>query len=149
MPIGSTSVWDMAEETTEQDTVENPVEVYQGEFVSDLKMLVTQYIEEFFGDKMMYCGGKIPKKFLHCPKRLSMVMNYNILKGVDRAYESLAENISSEAVQKARMSGDATWDIRLVNETLKMLSQARIPRQFAGGMMCMYLELVEGVDIGF
>lgn len=104
------------------------------------------YIDSFFADKMMHCGGKIPKRFLHDKKRVSRVVNYSISKGVKRCYIALKPTITPEEREEAKRKGDSTSDIKLVNETLKMLARARIPQQYAGGMLVMYLEFVEGVS---
>lgn len=117
-----------------------------GEFLEDLKKLATQYIDQFFQDKRMHCGGSIPKYLLHCPQRLSRVMNYDIVRSVDTAYIALEQTVSVEEAANARRFGGATSDIKLVNETLNLLARSGIPQQFAGGMLLMYLEFVEGVE---
>ncbi len=103
------------------------------------------HIDSFFADKMMHCGGKIPKRFLHDTKRVSRVVNYTISKGVKKCYIALKPTITAEEKEEAKRKGDSTRDIKLVNETLKMLAKSGVPQQFAGGMLVMYLEFVEGV----
>jgi hypothetical protein len=112
-------------------------------FFGDLKCLIRQYIEHFFQDKTFYCGGKIPKNILITDRNISIVANYDIIKGVQRAYSSLKEDpISLECL------GEVTGDIRMVSSILDNLAKSSVPQQFAGGMMLLYLELVVGVDIG-
>ena len=120
---------------------EAQIKTFAQDFFSDVKALAKQYMEQFFGDKMLHCGGKIPKSFLFAERRISMVLNYDIIKGVERAYKALDN-------QEKLNSGEVTDDIKLVNETLNLLSRSGIPQQFAGGMMCLYLEFIEGIDIG-
>lgn len=117
-------------------------------FAGDVKALAKQYVEQFFRDKMMHCGGKIPKSFLFNERRMSMVLNYDIIKGVDKAYAALEPTIDEDELAEARQTGEPTRDIELVINTLHLLSSSGIPQQFAGGMLCMYLEFVEGVEIG-
>jgi len=117
-------------------------------FYSDIKYLAKMYIERFFKDKMLYCGGKIPRNWLFEERRVLMVLNYDIVKGVDRAYKYLEDTLERDEVERAKITGEATYDIKLVNDTLNLLARSGIPQQFAGGMMCMYIEFVEGVDIG-
>jgi hypothetical protein len=102
-------------------------------------------IDKFFADKMMHCGGRIPKKLLHDPTTISMVINTSIKKGVRLAYRLLEHTITVEEAMLAKKTGDSTKDIKLVNETLQLLASSRVPQQFAGGMLVMYIELVEGV----
>ena len=117
------------------------------EFVSNVRILAKKYIEDFFKDKMLHCGGKIPKSFLNSDRRISMVMNYDVIMGIDHAYFALEKTIPQEELERARNTGETTADIVLVNETLYTLAKSGIPQQFAGGMMCLYLEFIEGVDI--
>lgn len=72
-------------------------------------------------------------------------MNYDIIKGVDHAYVALKDLVSSEEEARASLTGDATADIKLVTKTLNFLARSGVPQQFAGGMMVLYLEFVEGV----
>jgi hypothetical protein len=125
----------------------NPRELQQftEQFADKVRELAVDYIDKFFGDKKLCSGGKIPKYMLHCPKRISMVMNYDIVKGVNHAYRVLREMATPEKVKRASMIGEATDDIKLVNETLNLLSRSGVPQQFAGGMMILYLEFCEGV----
>lgn len=126
----------------------NPREMQQFTegFADKVRELAVSYIDKFFADKKMCSGGKIPKYMLHCPKRISMVMNYDIIRGVDHAYRALQDMVSPEEEDRASITGEATQDIKLVTETLGFLARSGIPQQFAGGMMIMYLEFIEGVN---
>lgn len=98
------------------------------------------HVDKFFAGRMFHCGGNIPRRMLHCPFRLDGVVNESICTAVDRAYACMGGRRRSK-------SGETDWDIRMVNETLKILSKSGIPQPFAGGMLLMYLEFVEGIDI--
>lgn len=112
-------------------------------FFGDLRCLVSQYIQQFFKDKSFSGGGKIPNSILVTDRNISIVANYDIIKGVQRAYSNLKEHpLASESL------GEVTGDIRLVSSILQELAKSSIPQQFAGGMMLLYLELVIGIDIG-
>lgn len=112
-------------------------------FFSDLTYLISQYIQCFFKDKSFCCGGKIPKNILTTDRNISIVANYDIINGVQRAYSSLKEHPSFQ-----ESLGEVTGDIRLVSSILQELAKSNIPQQFAGGMMLLYLELIVGIDIG-
>lgn len=127
---------------------ENVIKVFAQDFYSDVKALARQYMEYFFQDKMLHCGGKIPKSLLFTERRISMVLNYDIVMGVERAYKYLEPMLNPQDVEYAKQSGEATDDIKLVNEALSLLARSGVPQQFAGGMMCLYLEFVEGINIG-
>ena len=116
------------------------------EFILNVKTRAKTCIDSFFKDKMLHCGGRIPKSFLNSERRISMVMNFDISKGIDKAYEALEKTMSQEELEHARNTGETTDDIKLVNESLYLMSKSGIPQQFAGGMLCLYLEFIEGVD---
>lgn len=117
-------------------------------FKGDAQTIVRGYIEKFFKGKMLHCGGKIPKSLLLSERRISLVLNYDIVRGVDRAYNCMEEFLTVEDKKIAQSCGEVTNDIKLVTETLKLLSKSSVPQQFAGGMLLLYLEFVEGIDIG-
>lgn len=134
------------EETFEERMPEIVERSTSQEFASNVKILAKRYIDSFFKDKMLHCGGKIPKSFLNSDRRISMVMNFDISKGIDTAYEALEKTMSQEELDRARNTGETTDDIKLVNESLYLMAKSGVPQQFAGGMLCLYLEFVEGVD---
>ena len=119
---------------------------FSNTFQKDVLALSKHYIEQFFSDKMFYCGGTIPKYLLFSDSRVSMVLNYDITQGVKRAYKYLEPFYGIDPKNKS--SGESGEDILMVINILNMLEKAGVPQQFAGGMMCMYIELVEGIDIG-
>lgn len=127
---------------------EKELRAFAQRFPDDVRGVVRGYIERFFKNKMLHCGGKIPNSLLFSERRISIVLNYDIIKGVDRAYASLAHLRTIEDVKTAKENGEVTSDIKLVNETLYLLSRSSVPQEFAGGMMLLYLEFVEGIDIG-
>jgi len=135
----------LVEEETQEELESSELEKFTEEFADKVRELAIYYIDNFFQDKKLCSGGKIPKYMLHCPKRISMVMNYDIIKGVDHAYLALKHLVAPEEESKASLTGEATADIKLVTQTLGFLARSGIPQQFAGGMMIMYLEFVEGV----
>jgi hypothetical protein len=135
-------------EETGEDSEEAEV-VYLEDFSRNFKSyafnLAKQYIISFFSDKTMYCGGKIPKKILLTEKNIDIVLNYDIIKGVNLVYNSLKNQIKESSVSP--VLGETTEDIVIVLETLKLLSKSGIPQELAGGMLILYLRWVEGYDI--
>jgi hypothetical protein len=123
---------------------EQSIKSFAQSFHEDVNVLAKQYMAQFFKDKMLYCGGKVPHKMLFAERSLSMVLNYDIIKGVEKAYEILEPTVPFAESEAAKISGDITSDIRLVNEILGLLAKSGVPQQFAGGMMILYLEFIEG-----
>lgn len=125
------------------ETSDKKIKKFAQNFHNDVHSLAKHYIYQFFSDKTMFCGGKIPKRVLD--KRISIVINYDISAGVLQAYDAMAELIKDECL---RNTNEISSDIKLVNETLNLLAKSGVPQQFAGGMLLLYLEFVEGVEIG-
>lgn len=111
---------------------------------------VKNCLDTFFQDKNMHCGGKIPKYILTDPKKINLVSKLSLLDGVDIAYESMknmtVDNEEDEKNKHKNMS-EITEDIKMVNETLKLLSKSGIPQKYAGGVMLIYLKYVKGIKI--
>ena len=118
-------------------------EDFYGKFKVDVQELAKDIISQFFADKELYCGGKIPDRMMHTPEYITLVLNTDITHAIQRAYCSLLEPcdfISSE--QNDALVSD---DILLVLAILRECSRLGIPKEMAGGLMVMHLELVEGV----
>jgi len=87
----------------------------------------------FFCDKQFTWGGPIPASKLHSNRNVRRVMNTTISEGVSKFYA-------------------AVWDEwpnaqqRLV-DVLNQCAKRHIPKQFAAGIMLMYFNLCEGVQI--
>ena len=113
------------------------------EFKCNAKSLAKQYVEQFFKDKSLHIGGKIPNKFLHNEKRISMILNYTVCDGIDHSIKALAMTYPEMAND---INQKVSRDSELIKEVLVDIGNARIPKEFAGGILCVYLELIEGVD---
>ena len=100
--------------------------------------LAKMHIQGFFKDKFLHTGGKVPKTVMLQEKRIHKVVNYSIISGVENAYNAIGDSLPEEE------------DIRLVIDTLHKIGTYRhedgccIPIEFRGGLLCLYLELVEG-----
>jgi hypothetical protein len=93
------------------------------------------------------CGSQIPKSWLRDHKRVSQLCNVSINDAVEKVYNWTGPRITAADQKNARTTGDATWDIVLVNETLQLLVRDSIPQKYAGGMLLMHLELCEGLFV--
>ena len=111
-------------------------------FQSDFKHLAAHHIKLFFKNKPFYCGGKIPKNMLINCDNILTVINYDIIDSVKKSYFFLRNHDSA-----TQLLGEVTGDIRLVSSILHKLSAERVPQQFAGGMLILYLKYVEGVEV--
>ena len=122
------------------------LKAFANDFPKDSEALVKQYMEYFFADKKLHCGGSVPKSMLLNNRRVSMVLNYDICKAADRVYKYTSSNKDLDDGDDEKESFPN--DIDLVLNALKTLQDALIPKQFIGGMICLYVEFIEGVYIG-
>lgn len=89
------------------------------------------HMHRFFFDKRLHTGGAVSRSFLYHQNRLDMVMRMTLCDGVDRAYAAMGDCEEGQ-------------DIRTVIDILNLLARSGVPQRYAGGMLCVYLELVEG-----
>jgi hypothetical protein len=116
---------------------------YKGKFLPDLTELAKQYIVNFFADKEMHCGGPIPTRILLTQRNISLVMNASVEATLPRIYSCIEPHFE----QLDADSGLLAEDVKLVISILKQCSQAGIPKEFATGILVVYLECCEGLNL--
>lgn len=120
----------------EQETVEFSLE--------DTKWLAKYYIDLFFKDKTMYCGGPIPNSFLYKDRYISAVLNLDICNGMDFIYDAIGAKYTEKQLRHLERQGQLPEDVKYVIAKFRDLAKAGIPKQFAVGILLIYLELCEG-----
>lgn len=144
MPIES----DIDEEVFEDELLEEELEVvedvYAGVFVEDIQVLAKEYINRFFVTQEMYCGGKIPDRFLFTEENISLVMNTNLEDGVRQAYKIIENDghYSSDAVESL-----VPDDVKLVIRVMNTCAKLSIPPEFIPGIVLLYLQYCEGMAV--
>lgn len=115
------------------------------EIIEDAGEKVGDCIKRFFSDKKMHYGGPIPEKLITSHNYLKLVANAEIGPCVDRAYEVLKDcPINCESTD-----GFVADDIRLVISIIRKCYKKQIPQNFVGGLILMYLEFCEGLDVEY
>ena len=107
------------------------------EFKQNANSLVVHHLSNYFKDKMLHTGGNVPDQLLNSHKRISMVLNYTVSNGVDHAHERLE-------FSEGRNNDDENSE--LIVTVLHGIAKSGVPKEFAGGMLCLHLELIEGID---
>lgn len=137
----------------DEDIYENSTKVHYKIFdnceyyVNNVEEFAKQQIVRFFSDKELHCGGKIPHSLLENSKRVNLVINLDLDSSIKIFYDFSEKSIPEDELLRSKRTGEVSWDIILINDTLKILAQSGVPQQFAGGMLLIYLELVKGYDI--
>lgn len=137
------------DEFDEFDFEDNPKDFIFDEQPQNENDFAHFHVAKYFQDKSMHCGGKIPKYLLRDAKRFDAVLKLDIIAGVELAYKFLADLITPEDERNVLLNGDSTIDIKMVTSTLNQLSKSGVPQQFAGGMLLMHLEFIEGIKIDY
>lgn len=118
-------------------------------YTNNMEDFAKQQILKFFSGKELHCGGKIPHSLLENSKRVNMVVNLDLDSSINIFYNHSEGTMSQEELERYKKTGEVSWDIILVNDSLKLLAKSGVPQQFAGGMLLIYLELVKGYEIKF
>lgn len=124
----------------DDDSAECP---YKGEFLADVRERAIQCITSFFSEKEMHCGGPIPSRLLLTQRNISLVLNSSVEITLSKIYDSIEPHFE----QLDPESGLVAEDVKLVISVLKQCSQAGIPKEFATGILVIYLECCEGLDL--
>jgi len=127
-----------------QDYSENYVPPKDGivlDFDRNGSFLAKYFLHKFFKDYSLHIGGSIPLDMLYTDRRLNKVLHLSFVEGVDHAHAAF-----SKLGVKESDSHSVPDHVMLIITTLGKLSKAGIPRCYAGGMLCLYLELVEGIE---
>lgn len=131
-------------EDVSESEITDAAEAYTNVFLGDVNELSRQYIERFFADREMHCGGGIPDYLLFSKYNISLILNTNIENGVKRAYHAIAQ---AERFPPCVDSGIVPDDVKLVMAILKQCAKVGIPKEFAAGVMLLHLEYCEGISI--
>ena len=119
-------------------------ENFLSSFTGDLSQFVSECIFNFFRDKEMYYGGPIPPKMMLADNYIKLVASSNTCNDIDRAYFLLSKTGINTEVENENLVSD---DVRLILQILDQCVKTRVPKCFRGGIILMYLELCEGIEL--
>jgi hypothetical protein len=134
------SVFQKEEESFEdysEEFVTYAVDIYQ-----DFNKVAENFIYGFFCNAELSCGGPIPKKLLFSPDYITLVLNTKAARGIELAHQMIETHneIADEPIEEMEA-------IKLVQESLDDFAHSGVPKQLAGGILLMYLELVKGISM--
>lgn len=137
---------DPAQPQTEEREEELPEildESFFGDFLPDVQATIRDLIGRYFDGKEMYCGGEIPKSVLHAEEYVSLVLNTDVISGMDIVYDAIARSGQYQTESEHGVSEDVKHVIDLIHEIKKF----GVPKPFITGILLMHLELCEGMSI--
>lgn len=111
---------------------------------AETRELALQWIQKFFAGREMYYGGPIPAQSLLTSKYIDFVLYVNLFVATTAVYLSM--EVKDDLMSEESSSG-VTDDMRWVVSFIHQATKLRVPPDFRGGLMLMYLELCEGIDI--
>jgi hypothetical protein len=109
-----------------------------------LKSKARTAIKIYFADKQFHCGGPIPRRCLDSERYLCWVLNPDLFAAVSTAFDALA-NAHHPSTTKTFCG--LPQDSRLVLAIMDGACRRGIGKDFAPGLMLIYLELCEGVEV--
>ena len=133
-------------QTEKEDAGTSQKEEYYKQCLWDAQAYAKVCIGVFFQDKAMYCGGSVPKRLLQAPQYVSLVLNTDVMDGVDVAYQSL-RRASHQVTWETDEATTVPREVKFVIAILNHCKTLDIPKVFATGLMLMYLEICEGVNV--
>ena len=110
----------------------------------DFKDLASTYLTLFFKNKIDDDGFAIDLEDLLTDRNISMVLNFDICDGMPLIYESLKKVYNKEK-RKGKLPDDIKFILKMFNECSKM----SIPKNFASGLVAVYIEMCKGCKINF
>ena len=135
------SVKEFTEEVDyEEDEIQDAYTECKDGFLINQNELIRGYIQKFFADKEMHCGGKISQSLMLSPKSIHLVRNMTFEEGLNIAYAVLDEFLRPDL-------GDGfPKEIRLVINILTECAAKHIPKERAPGILLLYLNFCEGFE---
>jgi len=118
-------------------------ETFFGDFLLDIQATIRDLIDRFFVGREMYCGGEIPKSVLHADEYVSLVLNTDVINGMDIVYDAIARSGQYQTEFEHGVSDDVKHVIDLIHE----IKGFGVPKPFITGILLMYLELCEGMSV--
>lgn len=122
-------------------------DLYDGNHKVALVELVEFYLVKFFGCKKDSNHKAICQDRLLAKHNISMCLNLKLADAIDMAYEALRPRMNRMVLKMAERTGGITDDIKLVRSVLDSLAHWKVPKEFAGGFLVIYMEFIEGVMV--
>lgn len=128
----------------------------EGGSMSDIYDLIADYerkeavIRQFFQEESWYCGGPIPDDLL-CNDRNVFLLSLAFEDAIDIGHASVAKKgcLAREHPELDLVAGRVSKyaSVKLFPKILGICAKRRIPQNFIGGILLIYLEICERVPL--
>lgn len=108
---------------------------------ADLRELVIFYLDMFFSGKKSKSGEAISPHLYRNEEVIDLIMNLSMSNGIDMIYSILKKKFK-EKTTKGKLPADIDYTINILRHCARM----GIPRNYAPGIIIMYLKLCEGLN---
>lgn len=99
------------------------------------------FLKMFFKDRVDECGCEIEVEDLLTRRNISLVLNMTVCDGMPIIYDVL--KTTKKEKRKGKLPEDVEMVIKLLNEVAKMSA----PKNFAAGLIAVYVEVCKGCKL--
>ena len=117
-----------------EEQLQTTEEGYTTLTIKELRGMIKECIRLYFLGKTDVKGNTIPDRILVSRKHVDLVLNTTVVEAIKKAYKAF------------KYCKFKNQEEKIIN-TLNSCAKYWIPKDFAGGMMLIYLSLCEGVPI--
>jgi DNA-binding transcriptional regulator YhcF (GntR family) len=122
---------------------ENSESRFVSSFYKEIEPIIKKCIKNYFADKKLNDGRKIPLSILELPHYTDLIVKTTVSDGVNKAYEIMEDNGFVLSKQSNLITDD---EIKYMVKLIEKISKW-VPQEFVGGMILMHIELVEGMEV--
>ncbi len=132
--------FELADDLKAEFEYEFAIETEEDTLDGDSVEMLIKYFDEYFDNKEYYCGGEIPHNMIYNEENYRLVLNTSMEEGIDQMHFIFEQN-----PPPSDFSNILGWGPSRISELLVECASKRIPKQFAPGLILIYLDVCEGL----
>lgn len=106
--------------------------------------LAKSYLSLFFKNKVDENGFEVEPEELLTERNISLVLNLSVCNGMSIIYDALRSSYGKETQKrKGKIPGDIQFVLEIFNECSRM----SVPKNFATGLVAVYVETYRGCQL--
>lgn len=103
---------------------------------------ISTSLSTFFKGRSWSCGGPIPEELIYTKRNFRLINNIALVDALDLAYDRVGK-----CRHLAKTSYRKNVEVGITLKTIKACHDIGIPRDYVGGLLLLYLELCEKVEL--